>query len=234
MAIELDLLLPAIDVELRAVGALASGGCALIRFGLFDPQPRKIGLDFGHPCRRRRFPLTRGGQTRARRFDSLRQLAVPPREQHLFPAPELVPRPFVSSRFRSLTLQRATLLLSFDDDVRTAGEGLLCGLQLQSGGTAARLVRRDAGGFFDQLTAIGRPRAENHPDLALLDNRVGLGAEAGVHQQLVDIAQPADFAVNQVFAFPGPITTTCDFNVTREGVDDVVERMVSIAIAVAV
>src|SRR5688572_31749531 len=42
---------------------------------------------------------------------------------------------------------------------------------------AARLVFRDARGLFDQLAAIGRPRAENHADLALLDNRVGLGAE---------------------------------------------------------
>jgi hypothetical protein len=110
----------------------------------------------------------------------------------------------------------------------------LCGLQLQFGGPPPRFVLRDTRGFFDQLTAIGRPRAENHPDLALLDNRVGLGAEAGVHQQLMDIAQPAYFAVNQVFAFPGPIETARDLDVPRERVDDVVERVMAVAIPVAV
>src|SRR5262249_2954807 len=75
---------------------------------------------------------------------------------------------------------------------------------------------------------------ENHADLALLDNRVSLGAQAGVHQQLMDIAQSAHFAVNQVFAFPGTIESTRDLDVTRERVDDVVEGMVSVPVAVAV
>ena len=73
-----------------------------------------------------------------------------------------------------------------------ARQVLLRGLELQLRGAPARLVLRHAGRFFDQLTPIGRPRAEDHPDLALLDDRVGLGAEARVHQQVVDVAQAAD------------------------------------------
>jgi hypothetical protein len=67
MTIELELLLPAIDIELGGVRALANRGRTVIRFGLFDPQPRQVGLDFGDACRRRRFALARAGRTRARR-----------------------------------------------------------------------------------------------------------------------------------------------------------------------
>ena len=87
----------------------------------------------------------------------------------------------------------------------SAGEVLLGGVELQLRGPAPRLVLGDAGGLFDQLPPVGRPRAEDHPDLALLDDRVGLGAKAGVHQQLVDVAQPAVGAVDQVLALSGAI-----------------------------
>ena len=63
----------------------------------------------------------------------------------------------------------------------------------------------DAGGFFDQLAPIGRPRAENQPNLPLLDDGVRLCAKARVHQELVHIAQPANFAVDQIFALTGAI-----------------------------
>ena len=43
-------------------------------------------------------------------------------------------------------------------------------------------------------------RREDLADLALLDDRVGLRAEAGVHEQLVDVAQATDPAVHQVLA----------------------------------
>ena len=61
------------------------------------------------------------------------------------------------------------------------------------------------GGFFDQLPAIGRARAEDLADLSLLDDGVGLDAEAGVHQQVLHVAQAADLAVDQVFALAGSV-----------------------------
>src|SRR5688572_27389807 len=80
---------------------------------------------------------------------------------------------------------------------------------------AARLVFRNARGLFDQLAAIGRSRAENHADLALLDNRVGLGAKAGVHQQLVDVSEPAGLAVDQVLALTGSEQPARHFHFAR-------------------
>ena len=78
------------------------------------------------------------------------------------------------------------------------------------------LVLRDAGRLLDQLTPIGRARAQNHADLALLDDRVGLGAEPGVHQQLVDVPQPADLAVDQVFALAGTVQPSRHLDVAGE------------------
>ena len=52
-------------------------------------------------------------------------------------------------------------------------------------------------------------------DLALLDDGVGLRAEAGVHQQIVDVAQPADLAVDQVFALARSIQAARDLDVAR-------------------
>src|SRR4029453_12188635 len=69
-------------------------------------------------------------QPRSRRLDGECQLAVPTCEQHLFPAPELVPEPLVSPRLRRLTFQRPTLFLHFEDDVVNAGKVLLRRLQL--------------------------------------------------------------------------------------------------------
>ena len=90
------------------------------------------------------------------------------------------------------------------------------GLELQLGRAAPRLVLGDAGGFLDQLAPIGRARAEDHPDLALLDDGVRLGAEPGIHQQLVHVAQPADFAVDQVLALARSIQPPRHFDGSRD------------------
>src|SRR6478609_1997212 len=134
MTIELELLLPAIDVDFRRVGALAHRRRALIGLGLLDPESGEIGLDFGYTRRRGRLALARARQTRARRFDRLRQFTVAAREQDLFPTPQLVTQPFVSARLRRLAFQRPMLLFDFEDDVVDAGQVLLRRFELQFGG----------------------------------------------------------------------------------------------------
>ena len=51
---------------------------------------------------------------------------------------------------------------------------------------------------------------EDLADLALLDDRVGLRAEPGVHEQLVDVAQAAELAVHQVLALAVPVEAARD------------------------
>ena len=150
--------------------------------------------------------------------------AVPLRELHLLPAPQLLAQPPVAPRLGRLPLQRAALLLDLEDDVVDAGQVLLRRLELQLRGAAAALVLRDAGRFLDQLPPIGRPRAENLADLALLDDRVGLDAEPGVHQQVLHVAQPADLAVDQVFALARSVEPAHQLDVADDQRRLVVQR----------
>jgi hypothetical protein len=65
---------------------------------------------------------------------------------------------------------------------------------------ATGLVLRDPRRLLDQGPAVGGLGREDLPDLALLDDRVGLRAEAGVHEHLVDVPEAAGPAVHQVLA----------------------------------
>jgi len=101
---------------------------------------------------------------------------------------------------------------------------------------APRAVLRDSGRLLDELAPVGRARAQNHADLPLLDDRVCLGAKPGIHQQLVDVPQPTDLAVDQVFALAGTVQPSRHLDVAREHVRGVVPNpgAVSISISVAV
>ena len=138
------------------------------------------------------------------------------RELDLLPAAQLFAQPLVPPRARRLALQRAALLLDLEDDVVDARQVLLRGFELELGGAAARLVLGDAGRFFDQRAALGRARRQDLADLALLDDGVRLDAEARVHQQVVDVAQPADLAVDQVLALAGSVQPAADLDVARD------------------
>src|SRR4029453_16862588 len=70
------------------------------------------------------------------------------------------------------------------------------------------------------LPAVGRTGAQDEPDLALLDDRVRLGAEPGVHQEIVDVAQTADLAVDQVFAVTRAIQPARHFDLASDRLDD--------------
>ena len=174
------------------------------------------GLELGDARGGRGFAGARLLEPRLGRFDLARERVVLARELHLLPAAQLLAQPLVAPRARRLALQRAALLLDFEDDVVDARQVLLRGLELELGRAAARLVLRDARRFFDQRAPLGRPRRQDLPDLALLDDRVGLDAQPRVHQQVVDVAQPADLAVDQVLALARSIQPPADLDVARD------------------
>ncbi|OFW51696.1 MAG: hypothetical protein A3G77_12505 [Acidobacteria bacterium RIFCSPLOWO2_12_FULL_68_19] len=213
------------------MGILPNTGGAAVRFRLLDAQARQARLELRHPRRSRGLPLARLRQPGARRLDRSRQLAAAPRQQHLLPPPQLVAQAPVALRLGGLPLQRTALLLHLEDDVVDAREVLLGRLQLQLGGAAPRPVLGDAGGLLNELPPIDRPRAEDQTDLSLLDDGVGLGAETGVHHQLVDVAQPADLSVDQVFAFTRPVEPARHLDVAREQLRS---RLMAIPVAVAI
>lgn len=64
----------------------------------------------------------------------------------------------------------------------------------------ARLVLDDAGRFLENAAAVLRARAQNLLDPTLADDGVRLLADAGIHEQLGDVLEPARLAVDHVFA----------------------------------
>ena len=62
-----------------------------------------------------------------------------------------------------------------------------------------RFVFGNAGGFFENGPPIFRARAEDQIDFALLHDRVGAATHAGVGKQRLDIAEPAQRFVEQIF-----------------------------------
>ncbi len=105
--------------------------------------------------------------------------------------------------FGGLTLQRVHLPRDFVEDVVDARQVLLGVGKPGLGEALASLELGDAGGFFDDVAAIRGLAAQNLPDASLLDERVGLWAEAGAHEDVLDIAQAAELAVELILAFPG-------------------------------
>src|SRR5205085_244506 len=60
----------------------------------------------------------------------------------------------------------------------------------------------DAGGFLENGATIGGSTAENLADTALLDESIALRPEPGAHEQFLNVTQPAELSVQQVFAVP--------------------------------
>ncbi len=99
-----------------------------------------------------------------------------------------------------LALERAQGALHFGDDVVEAQQIGGRFLELDLGDPLARFVAGDAGRFLDQPSPLLRLAGEDHADLPLLDDGVGPDAEAGVHQQVPDVLQAHDAAVEPVLA----------------------------------
>ena len=106
------------------------------------------------------------------------QVDEAPAEQHALDALHLLAQRAVAARLAGLALQALELLLDLVDDVVHAQQVLLRGLELELGLAPARLVLRDARRLLDERAAVGGLAGEDEADLALLDDRVGLGAEA--------------------------------------------------------
>ncbi len=103
-----------------------------------------------------------------------------------------------AARSSGLALQGAQVAFDLADDVVEAQEVRRRLLELHLGDLLARLVARDPGGFLDQPAAFLGLAREDEADLALLDHRVGADAQAGVHEQVLDLLEPHRLAVQAV------------------------------------
>ena len=216
VAIEGDLLLQTSDGQLTRVRELARFRFG--RVGLRELETERFGgsFDLGQAGGGERFPIARIGQLRPRRVDGRAERSIPQRELHFLPSPQLFTQAAVAPRLGRLALQRAALLFDLEHDVVDAGQVLLRRFELELGGAAAALVFRDAGGFLDQLPSIGGPGAQNLANLALLDDRITLDANAGVHQQVLHVLQAAGLSVDQVLALARSVEPAHQLDVAND------------------
>ena len=105
--------------------------------------------------------------------------------------------------FGGLALERIHLARDFVEDVVDAGEVQLGIFQARLGQALLGFEFRDPCGFFENCAAVGGTAAQNLTDASLLDQRVGLRAQAGAHEQFLDVAEAAEFTVQQIFAVAG-------------------------------
>ena len=116
---------------------------------------------------------------------------------------ELVAESAVALGLGGLALERGHLLGDFFEDVVDAREVLLGGLEAELGEALFGLEAGDAGGFFDDAAAVEGLGVEELADALLADDGVGFAAEAGAHEDVLDVAEAADFAVEQVLGVAG-------------------------------
>ena len=104
-----------------------------------------------------------------------------------------------------LELDAAEAFLHFLDDVVDAEKVLLRSIELALGFALADLVFADAGRFLEDGPAFDVRRFQQHVDAALLDDRIGVGPDAAVEEQVANVLEPGDFLVDEIFALAGAI-----------------------------
>ena len=97
-----------------------------------------------------------------------------------------------------LGLQGTDAGLEFREDVSETDEVLLGTVEAPDGVLTAVPEMGDACGFFEHVAAAGGLGRDHVRDFALGDHRVAVAAEAGVHEELVDVLQSDLLAVDAV------------------------------------
>jgi hypothetical protein len=108
----------------------------------------------------------------------------------------------VALRLLRLPPERAEPLLQLRHDVGHPEQILPGLLELALGRLLLELELGDAGGLFDDVPAVLRAGRHDLPDAALLDDRVGLGADSGAQEEVGDVAQAAGHLVEEVVRRP--------------------------------
>ncbi len=118
----------------------------------------------------------------------------------------------VTLGLRRLPLQRIHLPRHFLENVIYAGEILLGVFQSRFGETLLGFELGDSCRFFDDRSTVGWTAAQDLPNASLFDERVGFWPEASAHEQFLNIAQTAEFSVQQIFAVSGTKKASRDDN----------------------
>ena len=127
---------------------------------------------------------------------------------------QVVAQQAVTLGLGGLALERVHLARDLVEDVVDAREVDLGGLQAQFGEALLGLEAGDSGGLFEDGAAVHGLGAEDLADALLADDGVGLSAQAGAHEDVLNVAQAADLAVDQVLGVAGAEEAAGDGDLT--------------------
>src|SRR4029077_7017842 len=115
--------------------------------------------------------------------------------------PHLLAQLGVAFGLGGLALQRIHLARYFLEDVVHARQVHLGIFETRFSQPLLGLELGNAGGLFDNGPAMGWTAAEDLPDASLLDQGIGFWPQPGPHEEFLNVAQAAQFSVQQIFAF---------------------------------
>ena len=133
-------------------------------------------------------------------FELVGEVAVIPMREVRIECAQILHQCLVAARFPRLPLQRTDLPFDLLNDVLHADEVHLGVFQFPQGLFFLGLVFGDPGRLLEDCAPILRPAAEDEVDLPLLHDRIGAPPDAGIHEELVNVLQPADRLVQEIFA----------------------------------
>ena len=207
-----------LDVGAQGQEALVAVGEDPLRFREFEA----IGLDG-------QFSLGEGGfEVRnlfaQRREAQLRGFVVLDARTPLFGGdrelqyPQGLAKPLVARGLLGLPVDRIDLPANLGEHVGDPEQILLRRPDFRFGLAAPGLVLADASRLFDQGPSLFGLRGDDLGDPPLLDDRVALGADAGIPKKVVHIAHPARRAIDEVLGLAGPVEAPgdLDFGVGRK------------------
>ena len=124
--------------------------------------------------------------------------------------PQLVPQQQEAPGLLTLLAQGLHLQLQLVDLVGDAHQVLLGALQLALGLLLPVAEAGDAGGLLKDLPAVSALDGQYLVDAALADDGISLPAQAGVHEQLIDVLEPDGAAVDVVLTLAGAVVPPGD------------------------
>ena len=157
----------------------------------------------------------RGGVVLLRLFGRRRQLFQAVEPDGDLKALQFIPQDEILFGLFRLLAQRLDLQFQLRNFIADAQQIILCGRQPPLGLGLSVTALRNARRFFEYLAPVGAFEGQDLVNLALPDVGVALAAKAGVHQQLVNVAQARGFAVDVVFALAGAIIAPGDADLGR-------------------
>jgi hypothetical protein len=175
-------------------------------------EPGLLAVERGLAALRLR---AQAGERRLERAERLGELPVLQGAPGQAQVAQAVPEPLVAHRLRRLAPQASDLAGDLADHVGDPRQVLVGQRELAHGLPALALVLGDPRRLLEDRAPLLGLGGEDLVDLALGHDRVAGPAYAGVHEELMDVLQPARLAVEQVFALAVPVDPPRDLDLVE-------------------